>query len=314
MENATSSITLLWWRVPVDPSGETSVWDYLQTYESLDDARRRVYSNDIQVFMNATMFAVFLRNTWRAILLVKHKPASTASWCCLIQAGMGVATQIVNLSTVFPNGATCRTCNWVYSTGITVSSICVSICLLLRAYVITNRSRLLLLVGILLMLPLPGTIWIFWVASLSQNSPDYACTSIFPWYLPWFRLGLDMSINSVFSIIFLRVIIQQYKKMGNGCWKKLQSDGIIYLCCVVLSNILCALIVAFKIIGGLSEMMFIYDWLITSSLLIRQHEGMRKAFSTYEGFGSYKKRRHTPHYQLVEANSRHLDSSRFTPQ
>ncbi|KAI9591502.1 hypothetical protein BDF19DRAFT_454854 [Syncephalis fuscata] len=286
----TTETVLLWNYIPIDPRGESSVWDFLQEHESLADARERVYGNAIQLFMNATMFAVFLRNFWRAFKLVYQKPASIAGWCCLVQAAMGVATQIVNLSTVFPGGATCRTCNWVYSSGITVSSVCVSICLLLRAYTITSHNRKLLFVGIVLMLPLPGTIWIFWVESFSLNSADNACTSIFPWYLPWFRLGLDLSINSIFSTVFLRVVIQQYQALGNKCWHKLQSDGILYLLCVILSNVLCAFIVAFKVIGGLSEMMFIYDWLITSCLLIRQHERMRLAFSTYESTSRNRRR------------------------
>jgi hypothetical protein len=109
------------------------------------------------------------------------------------------------------------------------------------------------------MVPLPGTIWIFWVESLSRNTENYACITQYPAYLPWFRFVLDVSINLLFSAIFLNVVIQQYRTLGHECWRRLQLDGFVYLLCVVASNILCAFIVALRLLGGFSEAMFLVD-------------------------------------------------------
>ncbi|KAI9598079.1 hypothetical protein BDF19DRAFT_420367 [Syncephalis fuscata] len=272
---------LLWGFIPLDPSGEISIWNFLMEHKDIEDARMRAHSHYVQAFMTVVLLVIFIRNTYYAALLIYTKPRSVASWCCFFQALMGTISGILNMTTGLPGGFSCRICNWVYSLGITISSICVSLCLLIRAYIITNKSAFLLFAGILLIIPLPATVWIFWVKSISKNTVDAACVSIFPSYLPWFRLGLDVSINTVFSAIFLDVVIQQYRTIGNKCWKRLQSDGIIYLLGVTVSNISCALIVAFQFIGGFSEMMFLVDWMVTSTLLIHQHRGMQKAFNTY---------------------------------
>jgi hypothetical protein len=225
----------------------------------MEDARVRIHSHFLQAIITMPVFVVFLRNFWRAIGLVYYKRDSIASWCCFFQTLIDVISGVVDLATIFSGGLSCRAANWAYSLGIAISSLCVSVCLLMREYIITDRSRWLLAVGILLILPLPSIVWIFWVDSPNMNTVDGACLAMFPDYLPWFRLILDISINSLFSIVFLRVVIQQYSTIDNQCWKELQSDGLTYLICMGISNISCALIIAFQLAGGMSEMFFFFD-------------------------------------------------------
>jgi hypothetical protein len=250
---------LFWGYISLNPLGEQSIWDFLMEHKSLEDARIRAHSHYIQALMSVFILATFVRNLYYAVILIFHKPKSTASWCCFLQALTGVISNTLNVATGLPGGPSCRICNWIYALGITISSICVSVCLLLRAYIITSKSKALLVVGVLLMLPLPATAWILWVEGVSMVTSDAGCITVFPSYLPWFRLVLDVSINTLFSAIFLKVVIHQYRNIGSQCWKRLQSDGILYLLCVAGSNISCATIVAFHLFSGFSEMMFLVD-------------------------------------------------------
>ncbi|KAI8055036.1 hypothetical protein BDF22DRAFT_675001 [Syncephalis plumigaleata] len=295
---------LLWGYISLNPSGEQSIWAFLMEHGNLEDARTRAHSHYIQALMSVFILITFVRNIYYATILVYYKPDSVASWCCFLQALTGVISNAFNVATGLPGGPSCRVCNWIYAVGITISSICISVCLLLRAYVITSKSKLLLVVGILLMLPLPATVWILWAKGESMITADAGCITVFPSYLPWFRLILDVSINTLFSVIFLQVVIQQYRNIGSRCWKRLQSDGILYLLCVAGSNISCAIIVAFELLGGFSEMMFLVDWAVTSMLLIHQHTGMRKAFLEYEDSSQYQNIRNAVKPFPMTKNSR----------
>ncbi|KAI9593488.1 hypothetical protein BDF19DRAFT_424392 [Syncephalis fuscata] len=271
-----------------NPLGEISEGDFFMRHTSLGDAKLRAHSCFAQVVVNVILIAVFTQNTWQAAKLVYLKHTSVASWCCILQALLGLATAVVNITTAFPEGLSCRITIWMASVGIVISNICVNTCLLLKAYVIADRNRFLLAIGSFITLLNPGIVWIVFVDSPVQNTVDSACSVDFPPYFPWFRFVLDISSNSIFSAVFLHVVIKQYRQQGKKCWQKLKSDGLIYLFGVVFSNIFCALLVASQLAGKLGNMFILIDWMLTSFLLIRQHEGMRRAFSEHDGASHYK--------------------------
>jgi hypothetical protein len=140
-----------------------------------------------------------------------------------------------------------------------LSGMCVSVCVLTKAYAVQNKSKWLLLIGGLLIIPQTGLIWIAWVMSPVENSVEAGCVAHFPDIAPWYRFGLDIIINLLFSFIFLRVVIRQYKTMGSRCWQKLRRDGLFYLFSVLFSNMLCAIITASRILGPIGGKMFVRD-------------------------------------------------------
>ncbi|KAI9598684.1 hypothetical protein BDF19DRAFT_410755 [Syncephalis fuscata] len=263
MADNQSDLQYLWGVIPIDPSGEQSAWDFFMLHTSVEEARERAQAFFLQACMTTVVFVVFIRNLWHASILVYKKPTSVGSWCCFLPALVGTISGAMDMTLIMPNGLSCRVCNMTYSFGVTLSKPCIA--------------------GGGYCFNIAGTCHTLDVLAQSRsvNTAENSCAYEFPSYLPWYRLALDVSINTVFSTIFLNVVIKQYNNMGNKCWKKLHSDGLFYLLCVVLSNISCAFIIAFKLFGGLSEIMFFFDWVITSMLLIHQHEGMREAFYSY---------------------------------
>ncbi|RKP04453.1 hypothetical protein THASP1DRAFT_33776 [Thamnocephalis sphaerospora] len=270
----------MWGFVPYHPEGEISVWDFMTRPRTYESARRCLHSNAIQTAINTMLAYIFLRNTWRSVMLLRTRTQSIANWCCLIQALVGVIMACVNLSSIFPGGPPCRINIWVCAFGIMVSGICVSICLLIKAYAAQNRDRRLVWAAGLLMVPQPGIIWIVWASSIMLNTEKSACIILFPAYLPWYRFVLDLSINLLFSAVFLYAVYRQYRLIGNRCWQKLGEGGAVFLFAVVLSNLVCTIITATSAFGPLSEMFFLIDWVATSTLLIHQHESIRSAFGS----------------------------------
>ncbi|KAI9592986.1 hypothetical protein BDF19DRAFT_450050 [Syncephalis fuscata] len=211
-----------------------------------------------QTLINSVLLVIFTRNLWRAFKLVYHSSTSISSWCCFLQALMGVINSSICILSIFPHGPTCRHSVWSAAFGMGFSSTC------------------------------PSTIVVAWLFTTVENTVDEACIVNIPNYYPWLRLSTDLSSNLVLSVLFLRVVIKLYFKMGSKCWERLKSDGFLYTFGVIISNILCAIFTVMQFGGRLSEMMFLCDWLITSVLLIYQHEGMRKAFSNHSNKTTFK--------------------------
>jgi hypothetical protein len=96
---------LLWGFIELDPRGEISVWDFLMSYTSLEDSRRRAHSSFVQTAMNAVLLTIFTHNTWRASKLLVYRFKSVANWCCFIQSFMGIIMALNAILSVFPGGS-----------------------------------------------------------------------------------------------------------------------------------------------------------------------------------------------------------------
>jgi hypothetical protein len=70
----------------------------------------------------------------------------------------------------------------------------------------------------------------------------------------------DAPINIGFSVAFLMVIFRQYKRLGDGCWKKLAHDGMATIMLIVLSNTLCMIGNILSMLGHFTDMLYLFDW------------------------------------------------------
>ncbi|KAI9599460.1 hypothetical protein BDF19DRAFT_428779 [Syncephalis fuscata] len=290
--------------LPLNPQGEISPLDFMAQATDMADARMRAQSNFTQISLNVLMTLVFLRNTWQAIRLVQCQLCNVASWCCLIQAGMGAIFGLCTLSSALSSGPVCRVNGWMGAFGMTVSSVCISVCLLVKAYAVQMRDRRLLWFASLLLLPQGVTLWAAWIESDIVNTVHSACVVYLPAYYPWFRSALEISTNIVFSCIFLSAAVGQYRIFGSQCWRKLSADGLIYLILVIASNIATATLTAFLTFGLLSEMIYLLEWMMTSCLMIRQQERLQIEFTPKKRRRSscYSKS-HTMHILLLSQRS-----------
>ncbi|RKP07905.1 hypothetical protein THASP1DRAFT_30283 [Thamnocephalis sphaerospora] len=191
----------------------------------------------------------------------------------------GVVLGFVSVSTVFPEGATCRTVIWTCAMGMAISSTCVNSVLLSKAYVAHNQSTALLCLGILFIISQPSFIYVVVFHTTSLNMPDSGCIVVYPDYYPWMRLALDLPANTVFSIAFLMVAVRQYRIFGSEMWARLSEDGMVYLIASAVSAIFTVCVGVFQWAGNYSEWFFVFDWYFTSFLLIRQQERLQNTLA-----------------------------------
>ncbi|KAI9598053.1 hypothetical protein BDF19DRAFT_433349 [Syncephalis fuscata] len=218
--------------IQTDPSGEITSLAYLwEADDDIDELKNRFIGQWKQIIINTVLLYLFAMNTRKAIRLVLTARRPLTPALCLVQAAAGVILGVVSLLTVIvPIGITCRMVIWICALGMVISSLCVDTILLNKAYKFSF-------------------IYIVVRHTVSRQSPADGCFVEYPFYYPWQRLALDLPVNAIFSISFLIVIIEQYKKFGSNAWAQISEDGLLFLAAAAFSNIATALIGVFHVLG-----------------------------------------------------------------
>ncbi|RKP07608.1 hypothetical protein THASP1DRAFT_24269 [Thamnocephalis sphaerospora] len=277
------------WGIALHPLGELNALDYItEAQGDIEEMRARNGSLSLQSAFNVICTYLFVRNLFLAVSMLYKRPKMLAGWCCVLQAIAGLVYSISSLAVYLPDGPSCRIALWLVGVGSSISVLCVGTALLQKAYLVHHRNKWLLGFGIFLLLPQPAFTYMVWNSPGVMSSAG-GCLSCYPTYLPWAKLAMDMPINLVFSIAFLMVVYQQYRQFGSAAWKQLVHNGIQTMCLIVFSNIICMFCVAFEVIGIFSEFFFIFDWTITSVLLVHHCTTLRLS----------KADAHKPHTQNV---------------
>ncbi|RKP07307.1 hypothetical protein THASP1DRAFT_30880 [Thamnocephalis sphaerospora] len=263
------------WGIPLHPLGELNALDYImQAKDDLLEMRARNAALCLQSVTSVINTCLFSRNFYLSARMAYQHPRVLAGWCCLVQAAAGIAFTLCSLSVFAIHGPPCRYALWFAGFGMATSAICVGTVLLQKAYLVHNRSKWLLATGIILLLPQPLLTYMIW-SSPGIMAPVGGCILYYPPYLPWVKLAMDLPINIVFSVAFIMVVYRQYRRFGSSAWEHLMRNGIQTMCLVVFSNIFCTFAGAFELFQMLSEFFFIFDWSITSILLVHHCTTMR---------------------------------------
>ncbi|KAI8053309.1 hypothetical protein BDF22DRAFT_469738 [Syncephalis plumigaleata] len=256
--------------IPEDPTGDLNGFEYMQA-ESHDIKETRFRMRGIYIMFVMTCFVswTFTRNARMALSVLRHNHLNVASWLIVIQAVCGMVFGFVyGHGYILPWGPSCRQSIDYTIAGMAVSNICENLTLLLKAYVVHQRNKRMLIYGCLLIVPSPVIImYVILVKSPTIITHEGGCLVRYPFFLGWTKLGLDSVVNAFFSAAFLKVVQQQYRDYGAKCWRILARDGIGVMCSVIASNVISALIAALNFLGDLSDFVWVTNWIITSTLL-----------------------------------------------
>ncbi|KAI9596521.1 hypothetical protein BDF19DRAFT_16043 [Syncephalis fuscata] len=254
------NVAFYWSGIPIYRSGEENGFEVLATSGgSIQEIRTRFQGTITQLFLNTVLLAVFTRNTFWALVLVKKAPRNLSCWCCLIQAGAGCFFSAIAVTFSMPSPVSCRAIAWLHIALICVSNVCVSAVLLHKAWLVHKQDNRLIYFSVLLLIPQPACIYVVWALSPTLILEHAGCVFIYPHYYPWLKLGVEMPINIFLSGAFLIVIVRQYRAVGSVVWARLSKEGFIYMFGVIFSNFFCALVAALKIFGDFSDIFFIGD-------------------------------------------------------
>ncbi|KAI8072086.1 hypothetical protein BDF21DRAFT_454188 [Thamnidium elegans] len=161
---------------------------------------------------------------------------------------------------------------WVSIICVNLGGCCIQTILLYKAYICYDRSTWLLLFGSFINVGYIALTFIYATLGKVPTYKDLLGNCVMQ-NLEWpalAKLGLDIASNVFLSFAFLMVIYRHYRIFGNTLHKSLLSSGIVFSVGVIASNIVTAILISCRVMGGLSADLYSFDWVITSYLLIKQ--------------------------------------------
>ncbi|KAI9591918.1 hypothetical protein BDF19DRAFT_245595 [Syncephalis fuscata] len=251
-------------------TGELNGYQFImEAYHDKALFQRRFVAVNFQVFLIITVALLFIRNFYRAICALMMHPYRIASWCCIVMTFVGVLTFITPMLFESSFGPTCSTSVIQIAIGLTISTIATNIILFERAYLAHQRNRWLLVIGLVaIVVPPPLYVVSMWFLAIPYISDYVGCYTQNDYWLPYIRLTIDLPPNIIFSVVFLLVVYRRYTTYHEGCWRELARDGIITMLLVVFSNMVCFIFNISNILKEFGNMLYVTDWLITSTLLV----------------------------------------------
>ncbi|KAI9591179.1 hypothetical protein BDF19DRAFT_456083, partial [Syncephalis fuscata] len=270
------------WGNPAHPLGEVSILDfYMMASNSIEDQRNQWFGSKTQIITIPVLSFIILRNFIISFKMVIARPYILVSWCCLVPTVLGILTGLMIMLMELGSVFNCRHTIWFIGFGISISYFCNSLILLQKAYLIFDRQKWVAYVGIPLTLShlVYGFLIVFY--SFSLLTADSGCVFNYPPFFLWYWFGTAVLINLLFSSIFYYVALQQYRQYGLDAWKRLARDGIQAMCLAVLCNIICCICIIFHIVGGNTDLLFLADWVLVSTILIRHCRTVKSKTSSF---------------------------------
>ncbi|CEP19751.1 hypothetical protein [Parasitella parasitica] len=166
----------------------------------------------------------------------------------------------------------CEVRFWVSIICVTLGGCCIQSILLYKAYICYDRAKWLLIIGSIIH---AGYIALTFVYGTLGKMPTYKdfignCVMLNLEWPALAKLSLDIASNAFLTIAFVMVIYRHYRVFGNSLQKSLISSGVIFSVGVIAANILTAILISCRAMGGLSADLYSFEWVITSYLLIKQ--------------------------------------------
>ncbi|KAI9595431.1 hypothetical protein BDF19DRAFT_496221 [Syncephalis fuscata] len=256
------------WNVPLHPSGEILLYNFITAVPNdIHTTRTRLFTMYAQIVINMFIMSIFMPNLAKSIRMIANRPQFLSGWCCLVPALFGVGWLVYIFTYLFEKTC-CREAVWFAFTASSFSSVSNSIIVLQKAYIVLLKNQWVVAVGILLILPQLGFILLGIKLTYVTMDNSGMCLAHYSSSVPLYWFGVTIPVNILFSGIFSYVAYQQYKAFGSEAWKRLARNGIQVMCLVVFCNIICAICVLFKVGNSYSQMFFVLDWCVTSTILV----------------------------------------------
>ncbi|KAI8337034.1 hypothetical protein BC941DRAFT_396942 [Chlamydoabsidia padenii] len=161
---------------------------------------------------------------------------------------------------------------WVSIICVDLGGCCIQSILLYKAYICNNRSKGLLVFGSIINAGYIALIFLYATVGRVESHRDFIGNCVLE-NLEWpalAKLGLDITSNLFLSFAFISVIRRHYRMFGNDMHKILFSNSMVFSIGVIASNIITAILISCRAMGGLSADLYSFDWVITGYLLIKQ--------------------------------------------
>ncbi|KAI7898993.1 uncharacterized protein BX663DRAFT_489559 [Cokeromyces recurvatus] len=243
------------------------------------DVRYDHLNTDTQNYIRHTTAAVVYMSVclactiWqiKAAIILAYKARKWLHFAVVFEALLSFSSILCSIL----NSLTSISCGfrfWVSIVAVNLGGCCIQTILLYKAYICYDRSKWLIILGSFINIGYIALIFIYATLGRVPTYKDIVGNCVMR-NLEWpalAKLALDIASNVFLSFAFLMVIHRHYRVFGNSLHKSLLSNGLIFSVGVIASNIITAILISCRVMGGLSADLYSFDWVITSYLLIKQ--------------------------------------------
>ncbi|KAI8057085.1 hypothetical protein BDF22DRAFT_669437 [Syncephalis plumigaleata] len=234
--------------------------------------RRSFISISCQLLFNTILFWILVRNFHRALCIAIRSPRKLASWCCIAMTLPGMLSFLGTVSFGTEYALSCRVLSWCVIGSIAISMAASNAIMFERAYIIYQFNRWLLLIGITtIVVPIPIILVLTYTRSVIKITADLGCyvEQHFYAYLVYICSGLLTS--SLYSLPFFVALYRRYKIRREIRWRRFLQDGAITMLLIAVSSLACFLLTIINTNGKYNNIVYIIDWIITSTLLVEHN-------------------------------------------
>ncbi|KAI9598009.1 hypothetical protein BDF19DRAFT_433248 [Syncephalis fuscata] len=221
-----------------------------------------------ELFFDSLILLLFIRNTFRILLILHTYKYKIAPLCCLAMSFTGVVYMAgFSLQMKAFYGPSCHTVVSAALVGLTINAVASSVFMIQHAYLVHNRSSFLIFAGVLSSMCCIGNTLIYWRFFESGFTKTGNCHSDFPSSYSYARYFIEGGTSTIFFTAFMYTVYQQYIRDGAECWSQIARKGVLTILQVLILRLIFTLSLALKLLGDFSSFLLIVDWACTSTLL-----------------------------------------------
>ncbi|KAI9594492.1 hypothetical protein BDF19DRAFT_445031 [Syncephalis fuscata] len=276
-ETWAHNATLIW-NIQMHPLGERSIVEFItEPIGDIELTRARSLGFHIQLaaFILAAWIFVFVFNI--SVKLIRTRVHALPGWCCLISSALGISLGVVYGLAIYVPAMNCRILGWYFIFVKNLSCFCHSTIILHKVYLALRQQRWILVSGILINLIHLGIVGILLTTSVITIEPFYGCVIYYIDAGPLLCVTTTTPATVFFLCVFSYIAYRQYSKFGLFAWKRLARDGIQAVLLVLFANILCNVLLYFKIGKTFADALFFVDWILTLTILTNYCVDVRNA-------------------------------------
>ncbi|KAI9596962.1 hypothetical protein BDF19DRAFT_326909 [Syncephalis fuscata] len=151
-----------------------------------------------------------------------------------------------------------------------------SLILLQKVYLVLCRQKWILYISIPIVIAQFTFVFILIYNSFVALEEKVGCMTYYSQFTLWYWFSVSVPINVIFSVIFCRVALKQYRIFGAKSWKKLASDGIQAMSLATLCNIIGPIITIVPKDKINTDLFFIVDCVVVTTILINHCQSTSK--------------------------------------
>ncbi|ORX99932.1 hypothetical protein K493DRAFT_335553 [Basidiobolus meristosporus CBS 931.73] len=229
-----------------------------------------LYQSFISMAITSMVTAVFLSNAYYSAQMLFASYNKPIFQLCFIQSILGAITNLVLVVSFFYFDAGCTFRVFFAATLNLISTTCIDLIMLHKAYYCQSRSKWILGIGVAAQTArfIAGGVNIGFTRVFVTSL--YGCGSLINIATAITVITTEFALNLFLSICFISSVYGRWKIVKTRLHSALLTDGLIYFLSTSITSVTIVILVLCQVLGENSAILFNISWAVASKLMVEQ--------------------------------------------